>query len=106
MKKIFAVLALVGLASPVLAQQAPQPTSSEVAGSEASDYSAAEITGTVVATIATGAVLYSLGGDSSSGDNDAGGGGDNGGGGGGGGTGGTGGTGGGGGTGGTGGTGG
>lgn len=106
MKKIFALMALVGLSSPVLAQDAPASqaadtgVATDVAGTEATGLSTATIVGTTVAAIATGAVLYSIGGDSTSSERDAGGGGD---GGGDGGTGGTGGTGGSGGTGGTGG---
>uniref|UniRef100_UPI0028B04286 hypothetical protein n=1 Tax=Stenotrophomonas sp. TaxID=69392 RepID=UPI0028B04286 len=78
MKKIFAVMALVGLSSPVLAQveQAPSEgvaTSSEVAGTSGAGYSTVTIASTVVAAVATAAVLYSVGGDSTSGPSDGGG---------------------------------
>ncbi|MFD8470132.1 hypothetical protein ACFV10_34065, partial [Streptomyces cyaneofuscatus] len=78
-KKTIAVLALVGLsASPVMAapQDAPaaEPeTATEVAGAEASAYSTTAVVATVGASIAAAAVLYSIGGDSSSGEKDPGG---------------------------------
>ena len=64
MKKIFAVLALVGLSSPVLAQdaqveQSSTTTSAEVAGAEATGYSTVAIASTAVAACCMICVLAS-----------------------------------------------